>query len=320
MRRGARGRRRGVSLVELMIALAISLGIVLVAAALMLASNGSYLDHTETARLHDNARYALEIVTRAVRQTAYVNWDGALGPVGVSAEEEAPISGLDARSVNKNGEGIDSVFDGAVNGSDVLAIRYAGAGTGAAGDGSVINCAGFGVGLAAAPAERGWSIFYVGTDAAGEAELRCKYRGQNSWGADAIVRGVDSFQVLYGLDTDTPRDGVANQYVNASALNELDAGMVLSGLNPTERERERRRKTHWKRVVSIKIALLLHGEPGSGSGTLPEGFDLFGKDYAAAYGASDPGVHVEEQALAPGLRARARQLIETTVVLRNRPG
>ncbi|MES2741767.1 MAG: PilW family protein [Pseudomonadota bacterium] len=315
-----RGARPGFSLVELMVALAISLAIVLVAAALLLASNGSYLDHTETARLHDNARYALEIVTRAVRQSAYVNWDGTLGPVGVAAEEEAAISGLDARSVNKNGEGIDNVLEGAVNGSDVLAIRYAGAGAGAAGDGSVINCAGFGVGLVASPAERGWSIFYVGTDATGEAELRCKYRGQYSWGADAIVRGVDSFQVLYGLDTDTPTDGVANQYINASALNELDAALVVAGTDAAERERERRRQTHWKRVVSIRIALLLHGEPGSGTGTLPGRFDLFGEDYATGYGASDAGVHVEEQSLAPGLRARARQLVETTVVLRNRPG
>ena len=52
------------------------------------------------------------------------------------------------------------------------------------------------------PMRRGWSIFYVAANGDGEAELRCKYRGASGWGADAIVRGVDSFQVLYGVDTD----------------------------------------------------------------------------------------------------------------------
>jgi type IV pilus assembly protein PilW len=311
-------RSAGVTLVELMISLALGLLIVLVGSALLASSNASYLSQTEATRLNDSALYAHEIISRAIRQTAFIDWDG--GAVSVRPEDSASISGLDARSVSRDSEGIDSPVDGAVNGSDVLAVRYSGTGTGVGGDGSVINCAGFGVGKAASEAERGWSIFYVATDVSGEAELRCKYRGASSWGSDAIVRGVDSFQVLYGLDTDDPADGVANQYVNAATLNALDDALALAGADAAVKQDDRQRKTHWKRVVSLKVALLLHGERGSaGRELLPGRFDLFGKDYADAYAGSDAGVRIEEATLPPALQNRARHALLWTISLRNRP-
>jgi type IV pilus assembly protein PilW len=52
---------------------------------------------------------------------------------------------------------------------------------------------------------------------------------------------------------------------------------------------------------------------------VPARFDLFGKDYADAYGRGDPGVSIDEQMLAPALRLRARQLVVVTILLRNRP-
>ncbi|MET3133821.1 type IV pilus assembly protein PilW [Oxalobacteraceae bacterium GrIS 1.11] len=317
LRAGRFGRARGVTLAELMVSMTLGLLVALVGSALLLSASGSYLNQGEAARLGDGGRFALESIGRALRQSAFVNWDGAEALVGERPEDSANIGGLDARSVSRDSDGIATPLGDAVNGSDVLAVRYFGAGPGPNGDGSMSNCAGFGVGKAATEAERGWSIFYVGRDASGEAELRCKYRSAAGWGADAIVRGVDTFQVLYGLDTDF--DGVANQYVNASTINAMDAGLVLSGTDAAARERERNRKTYWKRVVSVKLALLLHGERGSSPDSLPAQFDLFGKPYTDAYGGSDPGVLIDERSLPAAMRGRVRHAVVTTIALRNRP-
>lgn len=312
-------RMRGLTVAELMISLTLGLLVTLVGSALLVSSNSSYLDQTEAARLNDSGRYALEIITRAIRQTAFINWDNADAPIGTQFEDSANISGLDARSLNKNSDGIDNPVDVAVNGSDVLAVRYFGVGVEVGGDGSVINCAGFGVGNAKSQADRGWSIFYVATNASGEAELRCKYRSENTWGADAIVPGVDSFQVLYGLDTDDPADGTANQYVNATEINDQDDTLVLVGADADARQRDKNKKTYWKRVVSIRVALLLHGERASGAASLPAQFDLFGKDYADAHASSDHGVRIDEQSLPAALRTRVRRCVVSTILLRNRP-
>lgn len=310
--------QRGLTLAELMVSVALGLLVVLVASVLLLSSSASYLEQNEALQLGDGGRFALEIIARAVRGAGSGSREGdAFGAaaLGLVPGDSANISGLDARSVSKNGAGIANPLLDAVNGSDVLAVRYFGSGAGLAGDGSVINCAGFGVGGANSEQDRGWSIFYVARDADGEAELRCKYRGKDGWGADAIVRGVDSFQILYGVDTDAAPDGMANQYLNATAIEAFDAALPLAGLDAAARARDKNAQTRWKRVVCIKLALLLHGGSGSRPGATPLQFELFGADYSAA--SRDIGVRIDEAALVPALRNRARKLIETTILLRN---
>ena len=313
---------RGMSLVELLVALSLGALLMLAASSVLLAASGSYGDQSASARLDDNGRYALDTITRAVRQTAYVNWDSNAAPVAHAAHDSANIAGLDAHSLGKNSEGISGALPGALHGSDVLALRYYGAGKEEGGDGSVLNCAGFGVGAAQTQAQRGWSIFYVAQGADGEGELRCKYRGANGWGADAIIRGVDGFQVLYGLDTDMPPDGVANRYVNASALDAYDAALVLVGADAAARQRDLHSRTHWKRVAGVRVALLLHGEAGQADKMAdlgPAQFDLFGKAYAEAHGAGDTGVRIARTALPIATRSRLRQLVQTSIMLRNGP-
>jgi type IV pilus assembly protein PilW len=278
----------------------------LLAGGLLVSANAAYLVQVDAAGLDDNGRYALEVITRAARQAAFVNWerDQAGADEGVAP---ARIAGIDARSLSRATEGIDSPRGDAVNGSDVLAVRFAGAA-----DGSVINCAGFGVGAN----EDGWSIFFVGRSAAGDAELRCKYRGRNSWGAGAVIGGVDTFQVLYGLDTDSPPDGVANEYASAAALDGRDAALVLMSVDPAGRERELRRRTHWKRVTGVRVALVLHGARPR-PGHEPIAFDLFGRAYTDAFGGADRGVHMKEDLLAADLRERDRRMFASTILLRN---
>lgn len=279
-------RQHGLSIAELLVAVAIGTLISLLAVTLLVSASSSYIAHTEAANLDDAGRFALSALERAARQTGYADWeraDAVPDPAG-----PPPIMGLDAASLSSDTTGISDPRPAAVNGSDVLALRFAGSG-----DGSATTCAGFSVGAG----QDGWSIFYVGNSARGEPELRCKYRGANGWSAEAVVAGVDSFQVLYGLDTDAAPDGQANSYVTASAINGLGAAW-------------------WKRVASVKVSLVLHGAQRSKSVGGPPAYNLFGPAYSAAAG-GDVGVRISKADIAPALRERVRRTYSSTILLRN---
>ncbi|WP_332847962.1 PilW family protein [Massilia sp. S19_KUP03_FR1] len=299
-----RTRQRGLTIPELLIALTIGALITLAGASLLGIANTSYATQLDAAAVDDGGRYALDLVARAVRQAGLRDWDGFDPAAGIDPLAPPRILGLDARSIAKTGYGIDNPLPDAANGSDVLALRYQGAGPAPDGDGSALNCAGFPVHAN----EDGWSIFYVANNAQGEAELRCKYRGASSWAADAVVAGVDTFQVLYAVDTDTPADGVANVYLNASGVSALDA---VYAPGPALQEH-----THWKRVLAVRIALLLHGARPSYLSRETQVFDLFGAPYSDARAGMDAGTRLPEDQLAPGLRLRERHQFVTTVRLR----
>jgi type IV pilus assembly protein PilW len=310
---------RGLGLVEMFVALLVGMLVTLAASALVVNASANYAHHTESARLNDSGRYALATITQAVRQAAFVNWDASGVPPATVPETSANIGGLDAASISRTANGIDEPLAGAVNGSDVLSLRYAGSGSPDA-DGSVLNCAGFGVAAAGSEAQRGWSIFYVAVGGDGEPELRCKYKSAHGWGADAVVRGVDSFQVLYGIDTDTPADGIPNRYLNAAAVNALDGDLVLEGATAALRAQDLNRKTWWKRVVTVEVGLLLHGEAHSRTDGEPAEYDLLGAAYAASAAGNDQGVRISERLLPEGQRRRVRRVFETSIVLRNAGG
>jgi type IV pilus assembly protein PilW len=314
-----RGRRaqRGLSLVELMVAIVVGAIVVLLASVLLVIGNKSFASQGESVSLDDGGRFAIEAISRSVRQAAFVNWDVDGSAAEQWSNASASVAGLDARSLSKASDGIDDPRADAVNGSDVLALRFAGAGPAPGGDGSIVNCAGFGVPASAKESERGWSIFYVARADDGETELRCKYRGKNSWSADAIVRGVDSFQVLYGVDTDPSPDGVANAYLSATALNMLDDALDINGTTEQERAHDFNRKTHWKRVTSIRIGMLLHGPRNTREGDPPANYDLFGLAYSALHGMRDHGTRISESQMPPELKGRSRQVFGVTIVLRN---
>ena len=306
---------RGITVVELLVALAVGLLVTLAAGTLLVSANAGFTAHTEAAQVDSAGRFVLESIERAVRQAAWLDWDSD-DAAPVHADDLPPrIGGLDARTLTRASVAVSDPRPHAANGgaSDVLALRFAGAGAGPDGDGSMIGCAGFGIGRQ----DEGWSIFYVAPNARGVAELRCKYRGERNWTADALVAGVDTFQVLYGIDTDAERDGVVNRYVSASVIDALDAALILEGDNEAERARDLRRKTHWKRVASVKVGLVLHGAKRSRIGSTPALFDVFGPDYTALAGANDPGTRVDEARMARDLRERERHAFAATVLLRN---
>lgn len=316
-----RGGEYGLTLVELMIALAVSLFIVLAATGLLVSAKAGYVSQSNHAQISDTGRFAIEVISRTLRQASYANWDAMEGPIVNPESTGAAFAGMDARSLKSRTVGLSSPLTKSINGSDVLAVGVFGAGSGRNGDGTMLNCAGFGIGAegssgdSAGDEDRDWSIFYVAEDATGEPELYCKYRGNDGWASQAIARGVEAFQVLYGIDTDG--DLVPNKYLSASNIDALDSTLMLTAPNAAARAIEKNKKSHWRNVVAVKFALLVRGANVSHSGSMPAVFDLFGKEYADANASTDPGVRFREAELRDAVRSRERRLFSATVQLRS---
>jgi type IV pilus assembly protein PilW len=311
-------RQSGLTLIELMISLTLGMFVVVSASLLLLSSKTSYQVQDESSRLQETGRYARELIALSAHQAGYENWDAGTNAIVNDPAVSATIQGLDAYSLKSNDEGIDYAIPNSVNGSDVLALRFIGSGNDNIADGTVLNCGGFAV---PAPIDlerdRGWSIFYVGLDAAGEPELRCKYRGKSAWNAEAIARGVESFQVLYGVDTDL--DGVPNRFVSAKEIDRLDQSLPLEGANAVQRLLDKNRKTFWKKVIAIQIGILVRSAAGVRSGEQNQRYDLFGQSYAASFSESDKGTSILESSLAKRDLGRIRKAFHSTIYLRNTP-
>ena len=312
--------RRAFTLVELMIATTLGLLMVLAATRLFIASHTIYLTQDDAIRIHDTARFAIETIDRSVALAGFAE-PGVMQSVDRSvASAVAPIAGLDNRSLKSTTPAIQSSVTQAVNGSDVLALHFAGSGAGDEGDGSITNCAGFSVGRAD-PAEdrpdRGWSIFYVARDHTGEPELYCKYRGKHAWATTAIARGVESFQVLYGVGQTA--DSIPIHFLNASQIDRLDSNLSLFGDTQEARHKEALNQSYWKKISQIKIALIVRGTLAVRGDKPTQRWNLFGDAYTTAYGNSDPGVHIDEADLPAATRHRLRKLFRANFQLRNVP-
>lgn len=297
------GRQAGLTLIELMLGMMLSLIVLLSLTFFLLGSKANYRLQDQSAQIQETGRYAIDVLSKSIRQAGYMNWNEWHAPVVLADDAEPSILGMDARTLRKTTPALEAVSTGVVNGSDVLALRFFG--TNAQPDGAMLNCAGF---AAAAPVagneaedQRSWSIFFVARDASGEPELRCKYRTQNGWNADAIARGIESFQVLYGLDI---QGTGTNQLMNADAINQLDAG-------------SQGQASHWKKVRVVRVSLLVSGAQKMREDALIQQHDLFGAAYSDQHGAHDPGVRIVDSGLPAASRNRVRIVFTQTIQLRN---
>ncbi|MBS1187167.1 MAG: pilus assembly protein PilW [Burkholderiaceae bacterium] len=339
-----RTHQRGLTLVELMVSMALGLLVVLASTALLVSSKSTYTSQDDDALVRDTSRYAIENITRSVRQAAFENWDTEItnttglpqSPIVSIPNMTANLAGLDANTLtgSTSTAGIgDKTTTGVVNGSDVLAVRFFGVGTPDSGTvkvtsdsikkgyGSVIDCAGFAIqqptSQDTAEDDRGWSIYYVAKDANGEPELRCKYRadGGSTWSTVAIARGVESFQVLYGVDTNGDR--TPNKFLTATEIDALDGTITYTETDAAKKKLEFNRKTYWKKVLVVKVALLVRGMQNVQGDTSGITYNLFGPDYSSANASNDTGSQIKVIDLDAGVRQRVRKVFEATIQYRN---
>jgi type IV pilus assembly protein PilW len=193
-------RQRGMSLVELMVAMTIGLILTVVIANLFLGTKQTYRTQDDLSRIQENLRIAFQVIGRIVRQAGYrAEWNRTIDQVFLG---NSPIDGTNATGANA---------------SDILIVRFQGSGTGASGagclptnscggaDGRVLDCLGNrvdrqmgpGTGAGISFVENRLSVRTGGAN--GGTALFCSINGGATW--TEIVPDIDNMQVLYGEKT-----------------------------------------------------------------------------------------------------------------------
>jgi type IV pilus assembly protein PilW len=255
-------RQAGVTLVELMVALVIGLVVSAAAVAALIVARNGFNTVDSTAQLRENARFSADLIQRLAVQAGFEDVAGGQNST-VPPQGKAPaVQGFDdalmpdpadpaTLASGSRSTGCGGVSDtSCLNGSDALVLRFWGTSRNGAADGSMINCAGI-----AEPegTDRATSVFHVVRSQAGEPTLVCTYRAADgTWQSEPLVPGVESFQVLYGVDNVVPNtaptagtDSVPDRYLRASQL--VVAGDAVETDN------------NWRRVRSLRLGLVFRG-------------------------------------------------------------
>lgn len=197
--------QRGFSLVELMIAVMLSLVLLGAVIQVFLSSRQTYELSDDLSRIQENGRFSLEFLAQNIRMAGY-------SPGG----QENQLSFLNTACAEFN----PCTDDGGANNSDRIAVRL----NPPPDDGSEIDCTGAAVGADDEIA----NVYYV-TREAGTGINRLTCRGfnitNNAWIApeQPLIDGIDNMQFLYGVDTSANGTGVT-QYVSSEAV--TDWGMI----------------------------------------------------------------------------------------------
>ncbi|MCO4861601.1 PilW family protein [Cupriavidus sp. WGlv3] len=301
--RSLRTHPRGFSLVELMVGMTLGLIASAAAGAAFLNAHAAYLAATDRVLIEERGQRALAILSTLLRQSG---WPGEPAS-GMAATALPAVSGAD----NCGQPAIAAVpacARAAVGQSDALLVRFSGSGLPAAPaqpDDTMTDCSGYAVAAiatgaaATAPAASyvAENLLYVAAGADGVPQLLCRYPARRNglidgsgWTSGALVRGVESLQLRYGLDLD--QDGRPDRFETASAI-------------PAPGD------AAWQRVVAVQIALAVRGDrPGSATPVRGSATDTL----------SLPGTAAADLPPAtPAQAGTARRVFAATVRLRNAP-
>lgn len=321
--RNRQARQRGMTLLELMVAMAVGLLVVLAATAALVVARVGFATVDAASQLRDNSRFAADLVNRILVQSGFEDLSYAVSTRkledGTDANPQPHVTGFNDALVAVSSP-LLTQGAGGVNGSDVLIVRYqAGetfAGSGVA-DGTMVDCQGRTV--VAVPLNRDdrmASIFHVAINN-GEPSLMCTtVNGTTVAAAEPVVQGVEDFQVLYGVDgvvVNTAPSGTIAAAVRADRYLRADQLVVGGNVNSVDTY------ANWRRVRSIRIGMVLRA--AAGSTQLPDTLPLYPFGVAASSGggrgsslasAADSGT-----TFAPRSDGRLRQVVNFTVHLRN---
>lgn len=202
----------GFTLVELLVAMILGLGLMAGVIQIFISTQNTYRMEEGLARIQENGRFSLDLIITQLRMAGYpYNLSQGLNPFAWNASTDITANATPyARQPIEND----------ANGNDELVFQYL------AETGQTRNCLGEQPGSNILIQNR----YYVD----GNNTLRCTTNG----GSDQpLVENVESFQVLYGVDTTATADGLPDTWVNA-------AGVTAA---------------QWRdRVVAARIALLIN--------------------------------------------------------------
>lgn len=183
-------RESGFGLIELMIALVISLILTTVIANVFIATKSTYRLQDNLARIQENGRFSVETMGR------YIRLAGFRADPSVTSAAAFPAG--------------YATIAGALN---EVTVRHFGSGATGTPNDSIKTCAG----VPRAGDERVLHRFYISS-----GNLMCDTSYENSAGTTqptmsvTLAKNVESMTTLFGLDTDA--DTSANYYVDANTV------------------------------------------------------------------------------------------------------
>ena len=320
-------------MVELLVALVISLIIALAAISALTVTRQGFTTVDASSQLRDNGRFASDLIQRIAVQSGFKDVYFATQPptaAEIAANIAPNITGYNNATSNIS-DPLNSTTARTAGtdgyGSDVLILRYQTVKlnsdpTSTLSDKSMIDC--MGNPSPSAPSFRDTrmaNILHVAVSQ-GELSLMCSTvdASGNISGPQPIIQGVENFQVLYGTDgvtagTASPARLAAsdatyapNSYLRADQMTVAGAGGAVATNN------------NWRRVRSIRIGMVLRGPVNSSQEKAAQTLYPFGKATSSATGtagsalssANDPGTVFSAPA-----DGRLRQVVTFTIQLRN---
>lgn len=280
IRLSIRGRHGGFTLVELMVAMVLSLVVIGGALMVYMSSSASYRAQEATARMMESGRTAVELISRDLRMAEYwkcIGWQAAnlsnhlpyqqRGIYSVNGASGAPdtlrmLQALDETTVTTTADvtltdvdnsGATPVFtsndievsDGSgFSAGDIIVINDCA-------KGDVFTITGVSGNTLSHNCQNCAETYRQGSEVLRVEDVQY-YITENDRSEPSLFRivdgdqpeelleGVEDLQVFFGEDTDS--DGIANRYVSADVINEP----CSSGTNPG----------CWQRVPSARISLL----------------------------------------------------------------
>jgi type IV pilus assembly protein PilW len=297
------GLQYGLTLVELLVSVVISSFIVIAATSFFVGTSRSRDTQDAAALLEDNARFATDLITRNLQQAGFQNYQWDANPARQALIREVIAAGSsdgepDIRGYNNSATGSDldqGAHDRAtarVNNSDTLVVRFHGANNaaGSAADGSMIDCLGRSQPATTSVTDRVFSIFEV-RQTGSEPELYCKYKASSGFSREVIVRGVESFQVMYGVDNNA--DSFVDKWLDAKQVDALSANALNA----------------WARVRSVRVGMVMRSPNRVALASSAGSYKPLGDNFTSS---SDTG-----STLTVSDDGRLRRVVTFTVNLRN---
>lgn len=316
----ARRRSLGMTLVELLVAMALGLLITLAATAALIAARRGFSTVDSASQLRDNARFASDVIQRLAVQTGYKDVLNAAtqrgNAIGISADPAPNVFGFDNGIADKNS--LDAAIARTDGYGDVLVLRYQPSetfpGSGEI-DKAMIDCAGNpSKALAKNRDDTRTSVLFVAESNDGEPTLKC-YRSDNGsppfGSSEPLVRGVENFQVLYGVDGVKPKTAIDPADLSMKADSVPERYLRADQLTVVGNDAATR--ANWRRVRSLRIGMVLRSDVGAAQESKTRTlYPLGGPGFSSS---DDRGTIFTAPA-----DGRVRQVVTFTVHLRNDQG
>lgn len=339
---GSIRKQGGLTMVELLVAMVISMLIALAAISALTVTRQGFSTVDASSQLRDNGRFAADLIQRLAVQSGYkdAKFSGAsAGTVlasvsGLATNPDPNITGFNnalIHGTNPLNQSIARTAGVEGYGSDILILRYQGAetypGSGIS-DRTMIDCAGNpATSIPVDRYDRMVSILHVAISQ-GEPSLMCSRSatGAAPFVTQPLIQGVERFQVLYGTDGVVPN--VAPPVPASQAAAEA-AYTAYANQAPNRYYRADQltvpgddvgTNANWRLVRSLRIGMVLRGPLNSQQERVSQTFYSFGTGKASATGALGSALSSANDigtAFTPAIDGRLRQVRTFTIQLRN---